>query len=264
MEYWDLFFRDRDREVISLIGSGGKTHLMRLIAEHYRKNKKILISATVDMQRIPEEETDFLDYGWLGEYTLFSEGEKGVYLLSDGITNDNMLRGITSKEADDLSPGFDITITECDISRKRYFKAWRENEPDIPSSTTQTVIILDLMAVGAEINSENIYNLDIFMDVTGKKQGEKVTPEDLLIFFLGADSIIKKTPGTKILFMNKAETPELKDLAVSLSEEFRKVSDFSPDYILSGSFHQREYRLLYAKDPEENKKIQENGETAVF
>lgn len=228
-------------KVISVIGAGGKTNFLRTLAAENRDTKKILLTSTVNMERIPESEVDFIDYEYRDDYLLCDFNTHGVYVLSQDLDNTNRMRGLQLSEIDEQIPCFSLSLIECDQSMQRNLKAWRENEPIISELTDMTVGLLDISAIGRIVNVDNIHNLDIFIDLTGKEAGSVISKNDLIQMVIHPDMMFKGAKGTKVLFVNKAEGTYLKGLAHGLAAE---LMDSSIDIIIVGSLVKKHYEVI--------------------
>lgn len=233
-------------DTIALIGSGGKTTLMRTLARENRKDKRVLLSNTINMERIPEEEMDFIDYEYRQDYSLCADSPLGVHLLAYEIESDNTLRGLSLEVLESQIPCFDLSIVECDESRQRPIKAWRRNEPVLPFSTDITLGILDITALGLTISVETVHNLDVYCDFTGKKVGDIITREDIKRLILDPNQMFRAAIGERILFINKVENSILEEYATILAREIARSSN-TPDTIIIGSLREERYTVIRSR-----------------
>ncbi len=233
-----------DIKVVSVIGAGGKTHFLRTLAKENRDSKKVLLTSTVNMERIAEDEVDFVDYEFRDDYLLDEFDENGVYVLSHDLDNTNRMRGLQLFEIDRQIPYFSLSLIECDQSMQRNLKAWRHNEPIISELTDMTVGILDISAIGRHVNVDNIHNLDIFIDVTKKESGSVISQDDLIKMVTDPNMMFKGAKGTKVLFINKAEGHYLNLLAYRLAEGLK---DSFLDTIIVGSLVNEQYEVIKKK-----------------
>lgn len=228
---------------VALIGSGGKTMMVRTLARENRSTRKVLVSNTLNMERIPDSEIDFVDFEFREDYSLCNYTEPGVHVLAYDIEQDNTLRGLELDVLEVQMSCFELCLIECDESRQRPLKAWRGNEPVLPPSTDLTLGILDITAIGLKIAVETVHNLDVFCDLTGKKVGDIITREDIKRLILDPDQMFRTALGRKVLFINKAEDPITLAYARDLAREIAGASH-SPDAIIIGSLVNETYEQI--------------------
>lgn len=238
----DLILKNNP-DTVALIGSGGKTTMMRTLARENRKDKRVLLSNTINMERIPEEEMDFIDYEFREDYSLCADSPAGVHLLAYEIEPDNTLRGLPLEVLEKQMPCFDLNIVECDESRQRPIKAWRPNEPVLPYTTDITLGILDITALGLRISVETVHNLDVYCDFTGKKVGDIITRDDIKRLILDPDQMFRAAMGERILFINKVENSILEEYSTILAREIARAAN-APDTIIIGSLKDEHYTVI--------------------
>jgi probable selenium-dependent hydroxylase accessory protein YqeC len=204
------------REVISLVGAGGKTTLMFCLAkELFLNGKKVVTTTTTKILEPTPGETNSLfidpdeekikDFVWrhLDQYhhitvaleRLGSGKLKGV--------SPNLVNGLWS------SHGIDTIIIEADGAAGRPVKAPRENEPVIPTNTTLVVAILGVDGMEMELNEENVFQPERVSNITGIPIGERLTDEAMAILMTHPEGIFKGTPSSSrvIAFLNKVDIP---------------------------------------------------------
>lgn len=240
------FILKNNPDTVALIGSGGKTTMMRTLARENRKEKRVLLSNTINMERIPEAELDFIDYEYREDYTLCAQDPLGVHLLAYQIEPDNTLRGLPLEVLERQMPCFDLSIVECDESRQRPVKAWRPNEPVLPYTTDVTLAILDITALGLRISVETVHNLDVYCDLTGKKVGDIITRDDIKRLILDPDQMFREAKGERVLFINKVENKILEEYATNLAKEIARWSN-PPDKIIIGSLKDEYYVMIHGR-----------------
>lgn len=204
------------REMISLVGAGGKTTLMfRLAKELFLNGKKVVTTTTTKILEptpgetgslfIDPDEEKIKDFVWrhLDQYhhitvaleRLGSGKLKGI--------SPNLVKGLWS------SHGIDTIIIEADGAAGRPVKAPRENEPVIPTNTTLVVAILGVDGMEMELNEENVFQPERVSKITGIPIGERLTDEAMAILMTHPEGIFKGTPSSSrvIAFLNKVDIP---------------------------------------------------------
>jgi probable selenium-dependent hydroxylase accessory protein YqeC len=204
------------REVISLVGAGGKTTLMfRLAKELLLSGKKVVTTTTTKILEPASGETGSLfidpdedkikDFVWrhLDQYhhitVAWERLERGK------------LKGISPDLVNELwsSHEIDTIIIEADGAAGRPIKAPRDKEPVIPSSTTLVVAMLGVDGMGRELNEENVFQPERVSKMAGIPIGERLTDEAMAILMTHPEGLLKGTPSLSrvVSFLNKVDIP---------------------------------------------------------
>jgi probable selenium-dependent hydroxylase accessory protein YqeC len=205
------------REVISLVGAGGKTTLMfRLAKELSLRGKKVVTTTTTKILEPASGETGslFVD----SDEERIKEFVRGHLDQYDHITiarerlESGKLKGVSPNLVDELchSQGMDaVIIIEADGAAGRPVKAPRENEPVIPTSTTLIVAILGVDGLGMKLSEENVFQPERVSKITGVPMGERLTDEAMAILVTHPEGIFKGTPSSSrvVVFLNKVDIP---------------------------------------------------------
>lgn len=230
----------KNGDVISIVGSGGKTSLMYFISKKI-KQKKVLVSTTTKI-RIPDSDFyDYIAFDIENAKRIKEKDDKGIYVFANKI-NDNKLSSFELEELKDLSKGFDNVVLEADGSKEKLIKAWNDNEPVILEGTTKTVGVLNLDILGKKVNEENIHRLDKFIDITSALNGEEINEYDLIKLVINKNGLFKNALGQKILFINAVENSDKKRAAKFIAD-YLIESNYKLDYIVFGSIVEGEFEL---------------------
>jgi probable selenium-dependent hydroxylase accessory protein YqeC len=207
----------RPREVISLVGAGGKTAFMfRLAKELLLVGKKVVTTTTTKILEPSSEETPCLfvhsDEEKLKQMALQHIDQFRHITLARERLESRKLEGISPELVGFLcnTPGIDIMIIEADGAAGRPVKAPREWEPVIPPSSTLVIGILGVDGVGKELNEENLFQAERISQLTGIPVGERMTCEGMAILMVHTQGIFKGTPHSsrRVAFINKVDVPE--------------------------------------------------------
>jgi probable selenium-dependent hydroxylase accessory protein YqeC len=207
----------RGREVISLVGAGGKTTLMFCLAkELLLAGKKVVTTTTTKIMEPSPEETPCLfvysDEEKLKQVVLQHIDEYRHITLAWKRLESRKLEGISPDLVRLLcnAPEIDMMIIEADGAAGRPVKAPREWEPVIPSQTTLVIGLLGADGVGKELNEENLFQAERISKLTGIPMGEKMTCEGMALLMLHPQGIFKGTPHSsrRVAFINKVDVPE--------------------------------------------------------
>jgi len=204
------------REVISLVGAGGKTTLMfRLAKELSLRGKKVLTTTTTKILEPASRETGslFVD----SDEERIEDFVRGHLDQYDHITiarerlESGKLKGVSPNLIDELchSKGIDAVIIEADGAAGRPVKAPRENEPVIPTSTTLIVAMLGVDGLEMKLSEESIFQPERVSKITGVPMGERLTDEAMAILVTHPEGIFKGAPSSSrvVAFLNKVDIP---------------------------------------------------------
>ena len=206
----------KPREMISLVGAGGKTTLMfRLARELFRSGKKVVTTTTTKILEPAPGETAFLlvdpDEEELKQFVGRHLDQYGHLTVARERIGSGKLKGISSNLADDLwrSYKMDYMIVEADGAAGLPVKAPREGEPVIPSCTTLVVAILGVDGVGAELNERNVFQAERVSKMTGIEMGTKMTDEAMAVLMTHPEGLFKGAPSSSrvVALLNKVDVP---------------------------------------------------------
>ncbi len=206
----------RPREVISLVGAGGKTTLMFCIAkELVRNGKKVVVTTTTKILEPTTEETGFLfidsDEEKIKDFVGRHLDRYHPITIARERLGLGKLKGVSPNLVDELwgSQDIDTIIIEADGAAGRPVKAPREWEPVIPSSTSLVVAILGIDGAEVKLNEDNVFQSEGVSKLTGISMGERLTEEAMATLMTHSEGIFKGTPSSSrvVAFLNKVDIP---------------------------------------------------------
>ncbi|OGP63857.1 MAG: hypothetical protein A2170_14285, partial [Deltaproteobacteria bacterium RBG_13_53_10] len=207
----------RAREVISLVGAGGKTTLMfRLAKELFILQKKVVTTTTTKILEPLSEETPLLlvesDEALLKRNVSSHINQHRHITIAAERLGSGKLKGVSSDLVDGLcaSEEIDYVIVEADGAAGRPIKAPREWEPVIPASTTLVVGILGMDGVGQSLSDDHVFQAERVSKITGIPLGMRMTEEGMAMLFTHPEGILRGAPFSSrvIIFLNKVDVPE--------------------------------------------------------
>jgi len=207
----------KSKEVISLVGAGGKTTLMfRLAKELLLAGKRVVTATTTKILEPSSEETPCLfvhsEEETLKQLALQHIDQFRHVTLARERLDSRKLKGISPDLVGLLcnSPEIDMMIMEADGAAGRPVKAPREWEPVIPSHTTLVIGLLGVDGVGKELNEENLFQAERISQLTGIPMGGKMTCEGMAILMVHPQGIFKGAlhSSRRVAFINKVDVPE--------------------------------------------------------
>ena len=145
-----------ETECIAVIGCGGKSALIRQLAQE-RARGGVLVAPTT---RIAISQVEKLEgIGYLG----CASGEK--YCAAP------------LGEIERASRGFALTLMEADGSRCLPLKGWADHEPVVPLFATMAVGVVSARAVGLAATAVNVHRLPLFLQIVGMSEADVVSAE---------------------------------------------------------------------------------------
>jgi len=204
----------QEREVISLVGAGGKTTLMfRLARELLLAGRKVVTTTTTKILEPTPEETPCLivdqDEDKVKTFVRTHLEQNHHITVASERLGSGKLKGVSPNMIADLWDLhlIDVLLIEADGAAGRPVKAPREEEPVISPGTTLVVAILGMDGVDAELNEKNVFQPERVSKLTGVRLGGKMTAESLAVVMTHSEGIFKGAPASSrvVCFLNKAD-----------------------------------------------------------
>lgn len=177
-------FRIQPKEVVALVGGGGKTTAMFRLANELAAQGRHVISTTTT--RIFAAQIKLAPHSLVFDPSpafirrVQTELSRHPHILIVGETNaEGKAFGISPELVDALTgvDEVDAVIYEADGSRMRPFKAPAAHEPVIASSTTLLVPVVGIQAVGTALDGENVHRPEIVAQLARSELDQAITPE---------------------------------------------------------------------------------------
>lgn len=221
-------FNVKKGDVISIVGSGGKTSLLFKLAEELKKEYKVLVSTSA---RILMPSYDCYDYLYTNLNSYIGnkhDNSAGVIVISKDINEEtHKLLGIDDFDLDVLMQDFDIILLEADGSKELPLKGWKNHEPPVLNKTTKTIGVMPSNFINKRIDKEFIYGFDEFNILTDNS--EYINFEAIGKICSNKNGIFKNSKGSLYLFLNKADTNE--EIASVL-----ELSKYLSEFIINETF----------------------------
>ena len=213
--------------VITVIGSGGKTSLIWYLAASLKnETRKILVTPTTKMY-VPD--AHFYNRYYNG---VPPKAEEGITLAGRFSEANAKLESLPPADLERIVPGYDLVLIEGDGSKGLPLKAWAEDEPVIPSLTSITIGMLPLWPLGKPISEKIIHRLPLFLELSGASEGEPVKPEHIIKL---VTKCFANARGRSILFFNQVEDDEALRQAREFTGLFSSELRMSLDWVVAGS-----------------------------
>ncbi len=180
------------RDVVSIVGFGGKTTLLFKLAREL-VSSKVLVSTTTKMFLPNENQYDFI---FIDEPVKIQGN--GIYFAASRSLESGKVSCF--KDFYETQKQFDYVLMEADGSKGKFLKAWDEHEPVIVSNTTKTIGVVNLKLFGCEINESNIHRVEIFCKITNANIGDEICVEHYQKIIEHRDGLFKNSCGEKIVY----------------------------------------------------------------
>ena len=194
MELWELL--GIRPGLTAVIGSGGKTSLLRVLAQELSHRGTVLVSTTTHIMRP----------NWCPFAATAAE-------LCEGFAHSPIVcAGSYTPEGKLTAPDFpgwqyaaDFVLVEADGSRQLPLKAHDAHEPVIPAVSRQVICVVGASGFGKPIR-ESVHRLEQFCALTGAAASDPVTPEQ-------AAKAILAERLCDTMFLNQIDTEAQRPLA---------------------------------------------------
>lgn len=252
------------KDIVTVVGSNGKTTFCLNLCKELKKEKKIVfLTTTVKILPINKK------YGFVDitipnieneaeekEREIFSEIEITSFLLNleKNLNNSNniyvlgiydrkigKITSLSPKILEDISGKCDYMIIEGDGSKMKPLKGWNKTEPVYTKNTTKSVGILPINIIGDKISDVNIHRMEEFLKISGGQKNKTLTLNHLYNLIVHKNGLFQYALGEKILILNCAEKDKDKENALNLAEMIKNNINFKDIRIGVTSLKDREY-----------------------
>ena len=155
--------------IICVVGSGGKTTLIKNLAQQYRREgKTVLVTTTTHM--FVEEDTLLTDDAGVIIRALEEQG----YAMA-GIPEDKKFAGLPEKTFAEVSHFADVVLVEADGSKGLPLKYPNATEPVIPANADEIILVCGLNALGRKAK-DVCHRLELVKACLGIEDDTVITP----------------------------------------------------------------------------------------
>ena len=212
-----------EREVISLVGAGGKTTLLYALGRELSALRCGVILTTTTKIFEPAPSPFFLQFlspelsavkKWVAEHL---HRHQCLLLARERLPN-GKLEGIPPEWVEELFSldGVSAIVNEADGAAGRPLKAPREGEPVIPDNTTLLVPVMGIDGMGRPLDEETVFRSAIASRLLNLPIGSTVTEEVIARLMM---ELIKSGPaGARVVpLINKVDIPGGREKAEKLA-----------------------------------------------
>ncbi len=204
----------RHKEVVCLVGGGGKTTLMFGLAGELAVNGSCVITTTTTkiMAPTPAQTEELIaekeEEALLSKVLSAVDGHHHITVASEQHAS-GRLTGITPYVASSLSHlrGVSHLVIEADGAARRPLKAPRSHEPVIPPNTTLVIVVVGIDALGGRLEEGNVFRSAIAAELLQTPLGTTVSAEMMAKLVTCPGGIPKGAPTAAriVPFINKID-----------------------------------------------------------
>lgn len=227
--------RQANGTIWSVIGGGGKTTLLRSLADELVAEGKTVILATTT-HFLPFSGIDTVDSTDEFEVARRVKTQRVICVGTPAHEARNAGKLAPSRIApQELASLADFVLVEADGSRHMPVKAHSDREPVIPDGSDLTIMVIGASALGRPV-AETVHRAELFCENSGCEQNDVVTPE-LLARHLATEAK-RSTVDPNLVIVNQAESPEAIEAVHALNEELIALGMKVP--VLAGSIRKHD------------------------
>jgi len=244
-------------EHVALVGGGGKTTLLRSLAEELSATgSRVVATTTTKVSQEEARDSPFLVWCSSSREECLQSVRKAVrqhgwIFVGKRPLETHKVEGIPPETATALfrDPVIDHVIVEADGASGRPVKAPAEHEPVIPDSATLTIALMGLEAVGKALGPDIAFRLEQIQEITGLQLGAALSIEMLAKLFGREQGLFRGTPerARRVVFLNKLDVLPQDDVAFHLARCILEESDAGIDRVVIGSLAKATYSTLEGK-----------------
>ncbi len=211
-------FRVEKGDVVSLVGAGGKTTTLFGLSTELRRRGLTVVTTTTTHLQTPDSDSAFTtppivfarqERNWI-ETVEARVRRYGAATVVGMKAREDKLQGITPGEVDRLRSITDCLLIEADGARSRSLKSPASHEPVIPASTTLTVAIAGLDALGQILDEKTVHRLEEVCRLTGAPPGSRISEEVVTVALFRGYEPASPAGSRLLFFLNKADESRLK------------------------------------------------------
>jgi probable selenium-dependent hydroxylase accessory protein YqeC len=227
LKWWCIYIKPLEKlfninrgDIISIVGSGGKTSLLFTIAKELKSNYNVLVTTSTKIFRPSDNDYDYL-YTDVKSYVKRNFLTNSLTVISkDVIEEANKLIGIDDSDLDNIYKDFDVILIEADGSRRLPLKGWKSYEPSILNKTSKTIGIIPIDVLDKKVNKDLVYGFEEFNKLTDN--ADHVNFEVIGKICSNKSGLFKNSSGELYLYLNKVDTKEDEVKAKELSDYLEK------------------------------------------
>lgn len=207
----ELDINPEERELISLVGAGGKTTTMFALAKELKAiGKNVLVTTTTAIYQPTTDQCDNIIIGdVLPMDKLVEYNFPVIVVFGSKVNSEGKLLGIDTSYIDKIFQKniFDFILVESDGSKRKPIKAPSQHEPVIPKLSTKVIGLIGMDSLGKKINDESVHRPEIFCSLTNSNLNDRIDEEKIYKLIKSENGLFKSIPirSKKYLIFNKVD-----------------------------------------------------------
>lgn len=220
------------RELVAAVGAGGKkTALGRLIEDADARGRSVCYTTTTHTPPLAELPTVIAAPTAL---PLTADRSRSPVTLAaervaDPARAEVKVRGYPPEDVDSLfeAAAFEWLLVKADGARRREFKAPDPAEPQLPRRASVVLVIASVAAIGRPLTDATVHRPERVARLSDTPVGAEITPATMAAVLASPAGGLKRVPtdATAVLLCNKADTDDLRTIALEVVERARDRTD---------------------------------------
>ncbi|QQK07965.1 selenium cofactor biosynthesis protein YqeC [Miniphocaeibacter halophilus] len=199
-------------DIISIVGSGGKTTTMFKLADELVGNRVLLTTSTKILKEYGGKFITIDDISQIKESL-----EKNIYLTGKCFT-EYKFSGISNSDLNRVKKYFDYIIIEADGSKTLPLKGWRDNEPVILNSSNKTLGIIPMDVYKVELGKIEIFQRELFFSLVGSNK--RIFDTECIFKLINSPvGLFKNTTKEKYILFNKCDNMEMVNICKEVVDD---------------------------------------------
>lgn len=227
-------------DVVSIVGSGGKTSLLFFLAAELKLDYGVLVTTSAKILKPSIDKYDYLYTNIEGFINSNLKVKNNITVISKSINKENnKLIGIDDNDLEKVISYFDVILIEADGSRKLPIKGWKSHEPPVLMKTNKTIGVIPIQVLGKKIETGLIYGLEEFKMFA--QNNEFINEEVIKNICVSEKGLFKNSTKEKYLFINQVDDDYSMEKSIKLAEYLRLNIDNIGFKIVIGSLHKGKF-----------------------
>ncbi len=211
-------------EVVALVGAGGKTTAMFLLANELATSMRVLTTTSTRIFAAQTKHSPVhvtFDPRQQAIADLLPQLDRSIAAYGQALLtgppdpDSDKVSGVSPDTIDILagSSRFDVIINEADGSRTLPLKAPAAHEPVIPLCTTLVIPTAGLDVLAQPLGDDTVHRAELISQLTGTALGQPVTPDTVARLLCHPEGGLKKVPAQArvVPLLNKVDEQFGKD-----------------------------------------------------
>jgi probable selenium-dependent hydroxylase accessory protein YqeC len=230
--------------VLSLIGGGGKTSLMFLLARQLALAGMRVLTTTTTKIFVPTAEQSATVLIAIDPETILQQTSsryneiRHITAASELLVDTGKLKGFAPEAIRTFAESgrFDWILVEADGAAQRPLKAPAGHEPVIPPDTTILVALAGLEVIGNPLTEGLVFRSELAGKLMDLSPGDIITESALARLLAHPLGSFKAAPSRarRFIFLNKADNPFLREAGARIAAELRRHAPTVAEAVIVG------------------------------